>query len=64
MAIADAVSIKVFFFLNLNSLSHFLTANTKMWMDGWMDLPYFFLYLFFEKEGELGPAKQFIPADL
>lgn len=35
-----------------------------MWMDGWMDLPYFFLYLFFEKEGELGPAKQFIPADL
>lgn len=37
-----------------------------MWMDGWMDgfTLLFFLYLFFEKEGELGPAKQFIPADL
>lgn len=64
MAIADAVSIKVFFFFKSKFFKPFLNSKYED-VDGWMDgFTFFFLYLFFEKEGELGPAKQFIPADL
>lgn len=64
MAIADAVSIKVFFFFKSKFFKPFLNSKYED-VDGWMDgFTLFFLYLFFEKEGELGPAKQFIPADL